>query len=243
MIDYEFVSGLTLMRPTWVMLPGSIPDQAVGLNPNQILRYPGIKEDIYVPGFSPDRKIRSALGVAEEDILVTLRPPANEAHYHNPESEVLLDAVLELLRKEESTRIVLLPRNARQGEGIRNAWPDMFKSGKIIVPSHAVDGLSLIWQSDLVISGGGTMNREAAALGVPVYSIFRGRIGAVDRHLADTKRLVLIEKVKDVQEKIDLRRRDRNGKKDFGTDSTRAQIIRNIERALAPKSTSKNRYL
>jgi predicted glycosyltransferase len=72
------------------------------------------------------------------------------------------------------------------------------------VPKHAVDGLDLIWYSDVVISGGGTMNREAAALGIPVYSLFRGTMGAVDKHLAATGRLVLLESVADVREKLKL---------------------------------------
>lgn len=72
-----------------------------------------------------------------------------------------------------------------------------------------MDGLNLIWYSDLVISGGGTMNREAAALGVPVYSIFRGKIGAVDHYLAEHGRLVLLERVEDIETKIVVQRRDR----------------------------------
>lgn len=90
---------------------------------------------------------------------------------------------------------------------IRAEWPNLFEDGRVIVPEHAVDGLNLIWNSDLVISGGGTMNREAAALGVPVYSIFRGKIGAVDRYLAATGRLVLLNSVDAVREKINLERR------------------------------------
>lgn len=79
----------------------------------------------------------------------------------------------------------------------------------MIIPSSPVDGLNLIWFSDLVVSGGGTMNREAAALEIPVYSIFRGRIGAVDRYLADSGRLVLLESVEDVKTKIQLKRREK----------------------------------
>jgi hypothetical protein len=73
-----------------------------------------------------------------------------------------------------------------------------------VVPTHAVDGLDLIWYSDMVISGGGTMNREAAALGIPVYSLFRGTMGAVDKHLAETGKLVLLESEQDVREKLKL---------------------------------------
>src|SRR5208283_5896907 len=98
--------------------------------------------------------------------------------------------------------MVLLPRTPRQEADLRKANPDLFAAGRIIVPEHAVDGLDLIWYSDVVISGGGTMNREAAALGIPVYSLFRGTMGAVDKHLAATDRLVLLESVEDVRKKL-----------------------------------------
>ena len=78
-----------------------------------------------------------------------------------------------------------------------------------MVPKKVVDGLNLIWYSDLVISGGGTMNREAAALGVPVYSIFRGKIGAVDRYLAANGRMTLVASEQEVHQKIDISRRSR----------------------------------
>ena len=55
-----------------------------------------------------------------------------------------------------------------------------------------------------MISGGGTMNREAAALDIPVYSLFRGTMGAVDKHLAEAGRLVLLESVQDVHDKLKL---------------------------------------
>jgi hypothetical protein len=141
--------------------------------------------------------------------MVTVRPPASEAHYHNPESDKLFQAVMDFLIQKPNVRIVVLPRNERQALLIRSTWPDLIKSRMIIIPDHVVDGVNLLWFSDLAISGGGTMNREAAALGVPVYSIFRGAIGAVDRYLAKTGRLVLIEKASDLNSEICLRRWDR----------------------------------
>jgi predicted glycosyltransferase len=137
--------------------------------------------------------------------MVTVRPPASEAHYHNPKSDVLFNAAMEFLGQKPEVRTVLLPRNERQAASIRNEWPEPIKSGRVIIPDHVVDGLNLLWFSDLAISGGGTMNREAAALGVPVYSIFRGAIGGVDRYLSETGRLVLIENVEDLSSKIRLR--------------------------------------
>ena len=81
--------------------------------------------------------------------------------------------------KTPGVKIVLLPRNQKQVELVRRKWPTWFENGKTVIPSAAIDGLNLMWHSDLVVSGGGTMNREAAALGVPVFSIFKGTIGAV----------------------------------------------------------------
>jgi hypothetical protein len=107
-------------------------------------------------------------------------------------------------------------------------WPASFSSGKFVMPEHAVDGLNLIWFSDLVISGGGTMNREAAALGVPVYSIFRGKIGAVDRHLAAEGRLVLVETTEDVKSKIRLVRREPLAKPDPSTRPALPTIVENV---------------
>jgi predicted glycosyltransferase len=107
----------------------------------------------------------------------------------------------------------------------------MLQAGKLIIPGHAVEGLNLIWHSDLVISGGGTMNREAAALGVPVYSIFRGKIGAVDRFLAENGRLVLVETVGEVRETILLTKRRLSGST-FGDRTALQAIVNGILAAL-----------
>ncbi len=95
-----------------------------------------------------------------------------------------------------------------------------------------VEGLNLLWHSDLVVSGGGTMNREAAALGVPVYSIFRGPIGAVDRHLAAEGRLVLLESIGDVEKKILLRPRVKDGRGEFKPRRALGEIVDHIETIL-----------
>jgi predicted glycosyltransferase len=200
--DYEFVAKVPFAKPTWLMVPSVIPDDNLSLHGSRVLKYPGIKEDVYLSRFRPDSNLRKRLGIAQGEILVIVRPPATEAHYHNPESEVLLRAVLNRFLCDAETRLLLLPRNKRQEEELRSAWLEALASGKLLIPEQVEDGLNLIWNSDLVISGGGTMNREAAAMGVPVYSIFRGKIGAVDRYLADQGRLVLLETVKDVQTRI-----------------------------------------
>src|SRR4029077_8219317 len=136
------------------------------------------------------------------DVIVTVRPPATEAHYHNPEGDELFESVMEHICRTHGVTAVLLPRNTAQKEQIVAKHPDWFKDSKVIIPKEVIDGLNLLWHSDLVVSGGGTMNREAAALGVPVYSTFRGKIGAVDRALQAQGRLVLIECIEDVKTKV-----------------------------------------
>jgi predicted glycosyltransferase len=216
-IDYEFAdqrfTGLFgSRRKKWVLTPAIVPTEGFekcGTLADHILHYPGIKEDVYVPFFQPDSSWTRSLGITSEDTVVTIRPPATEAHYHNPESEKLLMAVFDELESHPEVKTILLPRTPKQEVQIRQERPQLFESGRMIVPERALNGLDLIWRSDAVISGGGTMNREAAALGVPVYSLFRGALGAVDKHLAETGKLVLLESEDDVRAKLSLERRER----------------------------------
>jgi uncharacterized protein len=207
MFDYEFVNATGFLHPDWLFVPDMIPVERVSRKADQVFQYHGLKEDVYVPRFKPDTNVRSLLGIGQDELLVTLRPPASEAHYHSPESDELFGASLRFLLDHPGTRVLMLPRNDVQSNLLRNRWARSIDEGRIVIPTHAMDGLNLIWNSDLVISGGGTMNREAAALGVPVYSIFRGRLGAVDQYLAQTGRLTLIERVDDLRTKIGLKRR------------------------------------
>lgn len=208
MQDYEHSTRTGFLEADWVFTPEVVPDNAMCRRPERVLKYPGLKEDVYVPQFRPDPSILSRFGISSEDLVITLRPPATEAHYHNHDSDVLFAETLKLLDKPH-VKTIALPRSPKQSQAIRTGWPQLIASGRMIIPDSAVDGLNLIWFSDLVISGGGTMNREAAALGAPVYSIFRGKIGAVDHYLSAQHRLILIESVDDVRTKIALQRWNR----------------------------------
>ena len=209
MEDYEFSQFPRMMHPSWVLAPEVIPADTLCVPPERIRRYRGLKEDIYAWKLKPDPGLLTELGIKDSDLLATVRPPATEAHYHNPESEQLFTRFMERATAMPGVRIVLLPRNKAQAEAIRRQAPAWFADGKTVIPGRAIDGLNLIWFSDFVVSGGGTMNREAAALGVPVYSIFRGTIGGVDRDLCAQNRLVLIESVADVDRCIRIEKRPR----------------------------------
>jgi hypothetical protein len=225
MHDYEHSIRTSFLEPNWILTPEVIPDKSMSRGRARTLKYPGLKEDVYAPRLRPDASVLSELGISSDDLVVTLRPPATEAHYHNPESDTLFAATLRMLEKQPHIRVVTLPRNARQKKQLQEKFAGEISSGLMIIPDTALDGLNLIWFSDLVISGGGTMNREAAALGVPVYSIFRGKIGAVDQWLADHGRLTLIEKVEDIETKILLTRWNRPARPDCASRPALQSIV------------------
>ncbi|MFB3924909.1 MAG: DUF354 domain-containing protein [Syntrophales bacterium] len=212
-MDYEF--SQMIANPSWIIMPEVIPDRDIHFKSERIIRYPGIKEDVYVPDFKPDSGILDELGIRGEDLIATVRPPATEAHYHNPESESLFFEVIEYLGRCDNVRVVVLPRNEKQEIQIQKKWPELCNCRKTVIPRKVVNGLNLIWHSDFVISGGGTINREAAALGVPVYSIFRGKLGAVDDYLSRQGRLHLIRNKEDVIKNIPLVRRRRHPRPEY----------------------------
>lgn len=228
-LDYEFVKGLPLGNRTTVIAPRVVSEEASLLKNRRTRTYEGLKEDVYVPEFRPDGGIVGQLGLDMRSIVVTIRPPATEAHYHNPQAEALLVALMEWINGLDHVQPILLPRNKRQETEMRKRWPGWFDNPRLVVPQCAVDGLNLLWHSDLVVSGGGTMNREAAALGVPVYSIFRGQIGAIDRRLVNEGRLVLIESVADLRRKLIISQRPKDRGPDHRPRPALSQIIDHIE--------------
>src|SRR5439155_6369039 len=114
-LDYEFASRVSL-HPDWILVPEPIPESIGLVARKQVMRYPGLKEDVYIPQLRPDPSVKDQLGLNGTDLVVTVRPPATEAHYHNPEADVLLDAALGLLTHRPDVRVILLPRNEKQAQ-------------------------------------------------------------------------------------------------------------------------------
>lgn len=238
--DYEYTQGLVVINPTYAMSPEIIPDSSIKIPKERIFKYPGIKEDVYVPSFIPDPSIKNKLKIDDFKLVITVRPPATEAHYFCQASGALFEASMKFLLKKEETQLILLPRNKKQEIFIKENWAQAYESGKIIIPNHAINGLDLMWYSDLVISGGGTMNREAAALGIPVYSIFRGTIGAVDKYLSENGRLVLLESPEDLEHKLKLVKRDKNRKNENNNKQALNTIVNKIVEIVEGKNKVKN---
>ncbi|MEE9271173.1 MAG: DUF354 domain-containing protein [Candidatus Krumholzibacteria bacterium] len=199
MYDYEFVSTAIFNRFSQrILLPDLLPDnllKTLGLDPRRVAKYPGFKEEVYLGAFSPDPSILEHLDIPAGDTVVVIRPPATNAHYQTRLSEDIMEAVLQRIAAETNTVGVVVPRTASQAETLARSLGDC---SNFRVLTEAVDGLNLIWHADVVVGGGGTMNREAAMLGVPVYSVFTGRVGALDRALSEQGRLFMVRNLPDV---------------------------------------------
>jgi predicted glycosyltransferase len=206
--DYEFAwlqHQLGLRAATHVVVPDAIPPERLaryGVRPPKLRQYPGLKEEYYLADFEPDRAVAERLALDPVRILVVVRTPPDVSLYHR-RSNPLFPQLLRHLGEQEEVHAVVLPRTKEQGEYVRT-----LELPSVIVPEHAVDAQSLIALSDLVVSAGGTMNREAAALGVPVYTTFGGRLGGVDEELIRQGRLVPITDPR----AIPLRKRDSGGR-------------------------------
>jgi len=224
--DYEYTQPLPfIMRPDLTIVPEILVQKGLNRKIKKVVGYPGIKEDVYVQDVIPDASIYRLLGINEEKILVTVRPPATTAHYRTPKSDVLFQGVTEYLMSKPDCQVIILPRTKDQGVLIKSTWPNYFDEDKMVIPNQVVNGLNLIWHSDLVISGGGTIIREAAALGVPAYSIFGGKIGAVDEYLSGSGRLTLVRSVEDVKRKIIIKKRTRPDMHENGNSLTMQKIV------------------
>jgi predicted glycosyltransferase len=201
LMDYEHqpANHLAFRLASRVIVPRTFPAAELrkyGASMRKVKRYDGLKEDVYLADFKPDLSFKltlQKLGVAEQDVLVVARPPAREALYHRFENE-LFDELLTRLSARAQVKIILLPRTEAQ----RNDYQSR-KLPNVIMPLEVLDGANLIAAADLVISAGGTMNREAAVLGVPAASVYAGKWAAVDEQLVKEARLKRIASAKDLE--------------------------------------------
>jgi uncharacterized protein len=182
--DYEWATiqhSLNCRLVRNVVVPDAIPPERLyryGAR-GKIRAYPGLKEEYYLADFEPKDAVLAELGLDPAQPIAVIRTPPDVSLYHRFENP-LFKQVLERLREQAQT--VVLPRTSEQREEVAAA-------GGFIVPERVVDAQSLVWHADLVVSAGGTMNREAVALGTPVFTTFEGRLGAVDEQLLDDGRL------------------------------------------------------
>jgi len=197
LMDYEHqpANHLAFRFASRIIVPASFPARrlrAFGARVGKVRRFHGTKEDVYLAEFEADPGFAAQLcelGVKPDNVLVLMRPPAHDALYHRFQN-TLFDEALTMLAAKENARVILLPRNEAQ----RAAYAEK----GVIIPATPLHGANLIAASDLVISAGGTINREAAALGVPAASIYAGKWAAVDEELVKEGRLRRIASAADL---------------------------------------------
>jgi hypothetical protein len=200
MLDYEYTeSRIFNYFSRWLLIPSLIPDtrlKEAGFRMDKVLRYDGFKEEIYLKDFVPAQAFRRNLGIDETKILVTVRPPSVTGNYHDSQSEDLFVASVSHCSSFPDAHVLIVNRTTAE----RTLLPDTLRErSNVSTLQSAVDGLQLLWHSDVVISGGGTMNRESALLGVPTYSIFTGRKPYLDEMLQEQGRLRFVESSSDVE--------------------------------------------
>ncbi len=224
LMDYEHqpANHLAFRLASRVIVPRAFPAvelKKYGASTRKVKRYEGTKEDVYLADFRPDPAFVETLrrlGVRSENVLVVARPPAREALYHRFENE-LFDELLAYLSPRDDVKIILLPRSDAQREDFAAR-----KSPNVIIPREALDGSNLIATADLVISAGGTMNREAAALGVPAVSIYAGKWAAIDEEMVREGRLKRISSSDDLRTLPMLKKKGLNPRH---ATSVREQIV------------------
>ncbi len=201
MYDYEWVSpAIFNLCCRAILLPAVIDTvrcREAGIRVGLVRGFPGYKEELYL---GPGRFDSSAVGdlrLRDDKIRVLVRPPATTAHYHNAESELILDELLALLAESPDVQLVYVARGREQ-----MSFLDRHRFADVVVPRKVYDGPTMVAQMDLVAGGGGTMTREAAVLGVPSCSFFRGRLGRVDEALEREGRLIMLRAVEEVRAKV-----------------------------------------
>jgi uncharacterized protein len=192
MFDYEWATlqhHVICRLATRVLVPEAIPPERLrryGAKPPKLVRYPGLKEEYYLADFEPDRSVLQKLALPEGEPLCVVRTPPSYALYLGGSENELLPLLLQRLERQGCWTVVLT-RTPEQRAAVNSLGLE-----RTITPERAQDGRSLVALADALVSAGGTMNREAAVLGTPVWSIFEGPLGGVDELLVREGRLKIL---------------------------------------------------
>jgi hypothetical protein len=200
MLDYEHTEARIFNAlATHLLMPRHLPEhilRSAGFRIQKVLRYDGFKEELYLEDFVPTMRVRELLGIPAEAILVTVRPPSMVGNYHDPKSEELYRSCLDHFASVPQAVCLIVNRTPAEASLVSR---EIRHLSNVRVLDRPVDGLQLLWNSDIVVSGGGTMNRESALLGVPTYSIFTGKRPFLDQMLHEQGRLAFVSTPREVQ--------------------------------------------
>jgi uncharacterized protein len=212
LLDYEHAALGPFALSTRVWLPDVLCDVAL---PSAVKRvagfYPGLKENLYLDECRFDRSAeRRGLGARDGEYLVIARPAAATAHYATELSDRLWFAALEAVSGWSNVRVIVSPRTNLQRAELQRRLPT---HGPVSVLEQVIPGPGLVAAADLLIGGGGTMNREAAVLGVPVWSVFCGKTPSIDVQLAAEGRLRWVRSEQELGDALGAERPQRGNRR------------------------------
>jgi len=158
---------ITFPLASKIMCPESLGEKG-----KKFIKYPGTKESLFLSSWKDDfRGLEKIKKIKKKKILV--RTEISSAAYHKGRS--LFEIVKRL---QEKYQIIVSPRTDEQKESYK-------RIKGVIVLEKPVDGPSLMKSVDMVMGGGGSMNREAAVMGKPVISLYSGKLLESDLYLIE----------------------------------------------------------
>ena len=225
-IDYENANLSQLTSPTTAFcIPDGIPISLIRekmQGSKSISQYPGFKEVIYAERSKDLSDIRKEFSLDEKKIVAIIRPSASRAHYHNNRSEEIFFEILNYFVEQKDAVAIVIPRYPEQKAKIERLYS---QRNSIIIPSHPIINSKLLGIADMVLSGGGTMVREAVAVGIPAYTFFTGELGALDLSMIKDKLITQLTSTADIR-KIKLQKH--SGGKVIDSSKTLGVIIDRI---------------
>jgi len=204
MYDYEYISDYLFKEFSKAIL---MPYISYNKHNKKYLPFPGLKEEIYLWDHDYNPNWSKGIKIEKDKVLAVLRPPASMAHYHNKNAEKIFERILKDISKNKKVNALVIPRTKKQEKEMIHLFQGL---NGVVILEKAVDGISLLKGADLVIGGGGTMNREAALLGTPVYSIFQGKTGKIDKWLYEKGKMTFINSPQETG-KINYKKTNKKG--------------------------------
>ena len=206
MLDYEYTENKIFNYfSSSLLMPIYIPEQrllSAGFNLSKVIRYKGFKEELYLKDFQPQLGLRESLDVSDDQIMVIIRPPSIVGNYHDNKSESLLIEAIKYFSANQDAVVIIVNRTLHEKKLINSK---IKLKPNVRFMNKAVNGLQILFASDIAVSGGGTMNRESALLGTKTYSIFTGKRPYLDEYLAEQGKLKFIESTNDFKD-IEIKR-------------------------------------
>jgi predicted glycosyltransferase len=205
MMDYEYTERRIFNRySTWLLIPKFITDErlkSAGLNVSKVIHYNGFKEELYLSSFVPEKNFRETINIDKNSTLIVIRPPGMLGNYHDEKSEGLLIHAINYFTSFKDVVVLISSRSQKDRDFIKS---NIGEKRNLQFLEKTVDGLQLVYSADIVLSGGGTMNRESALLGTKTYSIFTAKKPYLDEYLASQGRLAFIENKEQI-DKIEVK--------------------------------------